>query len=285
MAAVYPPQGSGGGGLSGLGSTDNAVLRADGTGGATAQGSGVTIDDSDNVAGAVDVKADTITLDNANGDCQIARNGRGQFALKDPTDVSGLGMRLDFVSLAGGTPSTFYLDWDQGSGFMVASGSLQVGQSTSAALRFGPAGPRFTSSGANNLDLLAGADFSQVNSTGSGVEWHVATELLSGLSGASASTTNLVPAGARIMCVSARVTTLIEGATTFDVGDGTDVDRYGAAIALTAGTTVDETDYTADPMSWSASAQDVTLTANGSNFTAGAVRVSAVYVVPRPPTS
>lgn len=37
---------SGGGGLSGLGSTDNAVLRTDGTGGETAQGSGCTIDDS-----------------------------------------------------------------------------------------------------------------------------------------------------------------------------------------------------------------------------------------------
>lgn len=40
---------AGGGGLSGLGSTDNAVLRADGTGGATAQGSGLLIDDSGNL--------------------------------------------------------------------------------------------------------------------------------------------------------------------------------------------------------------------------------------------
>lgn len=40
------------GGLSGLGSTDNAVLRTDGTGGATAQGSGVIIDDFDNITAA-----------------------------------------------------------------------------------------------------------------------------------------------------------------------------------------------------------------------------------------
>lgn len=52
MAAVYPPQGSGGGGggLGGAtGATDNAILRADGTGGATAQGSSLLIDDSGNL--------------------------------------------------------------------------------------------------------------------------------------------------------------------------------------------------------------------------------------------
>jgi hypothetical protein len=38
-----------GGGVSGLGSTDNALLRADGTGGATAQGSAVIVDDSGNI--------------------------------------------------------------------------------------------------------------------------------------------------------------------------------------------------------------------------------------------
>jgi len=37
------------GSLSGLGSTDNAILRANGTGGGTAQGSGITVDDSNNV--------------------------------------------------------------------------------------------------------------------------------------------------------------------------------------------------------------------------------------------
>ena len=37
------------GGISGLGSTDNAILRANGTGGSTAQGSGITVDDSNNM--------------------------------------------------------------------------------------------------------------------------------------------------------------------------------------------------------------------------------------------
>ena len=47
--------------LSGLGSTDNAILRANGTGGATAQGSAVTIDDSNNMAGIGTVSCGAIT--------------------------------------------------------------------------------------------------------------------------------------------------------------------------------------------------------------------------------
>lgn len=44
---MHYPGGSSGGGLGGsLGATDNAILRADGTGGATAQGSSVTISDT-----------------------------------------------------------------------------------------------------------------------------------------------------------------------------------------------------------------------------------------------
>ena len=42
---------SSGGSLSGLGSTDNVILRANGTGGQTAQGSGIAVDDSNNVSG------------------------------------------------------------------------------------------------------------------------------------------------------------------------------------------------------------------------------------------
>ena len=47
-----------GSGLSGLGSTDNVILRANGTGGDTAQGSGITVDDSDNmlIPGASDIR-------------------------------------------------------------------------------------------------------------------------------------------------------------------------------------------------------------------------------------
>lgn len=52
--------------VGGVGAADNALVRADGTGGATAQGSGATLSDTGIVAGvagnALDVKTDSYTL-------------------------------------------------------------------------------------------------------------------------------------------------------------------------------------------------------------------------------
>lgn len=98
------------------------------------------------------------------------------------------------------------------------------------------------------------------------------------LSGAAYTFTGLVPASVFCLGISVRVTTLIEGATTFDIGDGADVDRYGAAIALAAGTTTGIEDSTANPTGWTAAAGDVVLTANVSNFTAGVVHAAAHYI-------
>lgn len=111
-----------------------------------------------------------------------------------------------------------------------------------------------------------------------GVEINSAQQTLSALSGASVATTNLVPAGGRIFAVTVEVATQVTGASSFDVGDGVDDDRYAAAVGLTVGFATNHASATADPMSWSAAAQDVTLTANGSSFTGGAVIVRAFWV-------
>ena len=78
--------------------------------------------------------------------------------------------------------------------------------------------------------------------------------------------------------VTVRVTTLIEGATSFEVGDGTDPDRWGTAIAVAATTTTTGTAFTITSVPFYAAATSVVLTANVSNFTAGAVRVSVHYM-------
>jgi hypothetical protein len=109
--------------------------------------------------------------------------------------------------------------------------------------------------------------------------------LISGLSGATANVTNALPAGSVIIAVVARVTTTITGATTWDLGDGTDVDRFGAAIVLAAGTTVDTTDWTITTPPVYTAVTDLVLTANGSNFTAGAVRFGVYYIQPTVPGS
>lgn len=100
---------------------------------------------------------------------------------------------------------------------------------------------------------------------------------LTGLSGATATATNLIPAGSIVFGVTVRVTTGITGATTFDIGDGTDVDRWGAARPIAAGTTTTAANFTITSVPIYASATSVVLTANGSNFTAGDVRVTVHF--------
>lgn len=81
-AATRTTIGAGTGTISGsTGATDNRVLRADGTGGATVQNSAVTIDDSGNISGLGSVSCGSITSTqviqtNTNGfACSIGGNG------------------------------------------------------------------------------------------------------------------------------------------------------------------------------------------------------------------
>lgn len=101
--------GGGGGGIGGsTGSTDNAVLRADGTGGSTLQSSGVTISDADAVSGITQLNVDNLRLDgnavsstNTNGNIQIAPNGSGVFDVLSQTNVNT--GSSDYRVFAGGT--------------------------------------------------------------------------------------------------------------------------------------------------------------------------------------
>jgi len=95
-------------------------------------------------------------------------------------------------------------------------------------------------------------------------------------SGAGTDTiTACIPAGHYLLGVDCVVDTVIAGAgaSTFSLGDGTDVDLYGTAIAFSAGTTIDESDYTASPatQAWSSSAGDLTMTADAGQFDSGQI--------------
>lgn len=98
------------------------------------------------------------------------------------------------------------------------------------------------------------------------------------MSGATVTLTNIIPAGAVVVGVTCKVTTAITGATSFDIGTATDVDRFGAAIAVALGTTSDNRNWTAGTIECFPTATSLILTANGSNFTAGAVYVSVQYL-------
>jgi len=107
------------------------------------------------------------------------------------------------------------------------------------------------------------------------------TTLLSALSNATVTATNLIPANCILLGVTARVTTAITGATTFDIGDGTTANRFGNDIAIALNTTAQNCIAPA----LITAATNVVLTANGSNFTGGAVRLTAHYMTLVAPTS
>lgn len=102
----------------------------------------------------------------------------------------------------------------------------------------------------------------------------VSTEVT--LSGATTAATSLIPAKSTYFGCVAEVTQTVTGATTWDLGDGSDQDRWVNDRGLTVGTKTSESDFTATPYGFSTSAVSPTFTANGSNFTGGKARVSCL---------
>ena len=104
-------------------------------------------------------------------------------------------------------------------------------------------------------------------------------QTLSALSGASATTTGtFIPDGAVVVGVTTRVSTAITGATGYQVGDGTDTDRWGDINATAVGTTSDNRDWTAGTIECFTAGGEVTLTNTGGNFTAGAIEICVFYL-------
>jgi hypothetical protein len=105
----------------------------------------------------------------------------------------------------------------------------------------------------------------------------------------SGTATGLIPAGAMVVGVTTYTTGTISGggATGYQVGDGTDVDRWGSITGLAIGTDSDPRDFTDNTLSFnnSASAADVVLTGLGGTPTAGTVRVVLSYLSLTAPTS
>lgn len=105
---------------------------------------------------------------------------------------------------------------------------------------------------------------------------------------ATLTASSLIPDGAMLIGLTAHITTgfgTSTGLTDFDVGDGSDVDRWANSLAITATTTMDPTDSTADAGGWFQSATDVVLTAVGGNFDAtGTIELLVHYISLTAPT-
>lgn len=145
--------------------------------------------------------------------------------------------------------------------------------------------------GANQLSLTAGAvegirvtttetQFSGGNTNDAFVNIGSATASAAfDADGSTHTFSNLIPAGCFLKGLGTRITETIVGATTVQVGDGSDVDLWGVSADVSVNTTTDYTDYTAAGAVGTLyiAANDVVITAVGgaADFSDGTMRVVA----------
>lgn len=113
----------------------------------------------------------------------------------------------------------------------------------------------------------------------SGTGMAVTEQVLSGLTGASRTSTIAIPARAIVLAVSCRTVTAITGATSFDCGIAGEPAKFGGALGAAAGSTnigvIGPTAIYANT--------PIVLTARGGNFTGGAVRIAIHTLTCTPP--
>ena len=102
----------------------------------------------------------------------------------------------------------------------------------------------------------------------------VLEETLSGLSGATRNSTIVIPNRAILLGVSSRVVTAITGAASYSCGLAGEVDKFGGSLGIAAGST---NVGVIGPQAFYANTA-IRLTANGANFTGGAVRIAIHYL-------
>jgi hypothetical protein len=160
-------------------------------------------------------------------------------------------------------PQTGWLAWDAGLGqLLVWTGSAWTGLDVAMGILTRAASVRVAESPA-----------------GSATDMVVAEELLSGLSGASVTSAITIPNRAIVLGVSTRTITAITGATSYNCGISGETSKFGGSLGVATGSTNvgvigPQAFYSAIP---------IVLTAQGGNFTGGAVRIAIHYLLPVAP--
>jgi len=161
------------------------------------------------------------------------------------------------------------------------------GGGTSTNTSIGDNGFRALNTAETDYAPIAGSIISAKTINGAQGNVKIATTTVNA-SGATSTATNLVPAGCILLGVTTRVTTAItsgDGGTSVNIGNGTDADMYGAAIAFALGTTTNLASHTASALAFVSAAQNVVFTCVGGTFNGGVWRVCAHYLDLTAPTS
>jgi len=162
-------------------------------------------------------------------------------------------------------PQAGWLAWDQAAGAVrVWTGSAWTGLDVAMGLL----------TRASSVRVAEGP-------AGAATDVAVTEELLSGLSGASVTSTITIPNRAIVLGVSTRTVTAIAGAGSYDCGLAGEASKFGGSLGAAQGSTNvgvigPQAFYSATP---------IILTANGGNFSGGAVRIAIHYLLPIAPQS
>lgn len=163
-------------------------------------------------------------------------------------------------------PGTVYIGWNGGTTRILAESNHVMAQRNGTNAQFWNLYATYASS-TDYHRLQAGT----------------AKTTLASVSGATVTATALIPDGAFLIGVTTKVTVAISGGggtTGYQVGDGSDADRWGEATTITAGTSTDNTNATANPTGAFTAAQNVVITAVGGNFDGtGDIMVCAFYLI------
>jgi len=173
-------------------------------------------------------------------------------------------------------------------GSVVAVTGNGIYNSTSVPIRWNGQ-PFLISNTANRLDVRNGTTaqgLAVFDTYTSDTDYHRLTAATVRISqtataGATITLTGLIPDGAVVLGVTTKVTTALTGGVTgYQVGTGSDPDRWGVAAAVTVGTTTDNRDWTSGTIECFTSATDILLTANGASFSGtGVIYVSVQYMI------
>jgi hypothetical protein len=294
--------GSGGSGPYGPSSfTSNKVLWGNGAGNiltAAPGGSSITDDGSGALAIAASGTNQNITLTpSGTGVVSLSGSGASPGLLRFPAGAadatSGIGFGTD-TSFYRAAPAQLYINNNGGTGdatIALADGSVRAafqylhgtGTATLASLN-GSLVLKSNNTTAITLDSSQNAFFS-TGSNGQSLNIKHLTELTTIAAAGTTTTTIQMPAGAIVLSVSVRVTTVIPTATSFSVGDAGSATRFSTANVSTAATSTDV--GTKAGAYYNASATGILLTMNGGTpaDNTGRVRVTIAYIDVTVPTS
>jgi hypothetical protein len=146
-----------------------------------------------------------------------------------------------------------------------------------------PAGGSGTSENSyvNRLSINSTGDVSHLGANLQSTNIKQATVVVTTTAAATATATNLIPAGSMVVGVTCRNTTAVTGSglTGYSIGDGSDVDRWGSNVNPAINEVTDLSDVTITSVPLYAAATSVVLTGVGGSFNADAtIRVTVHYL-------